>query len=82
MKYAFEILGVEKITIGVFENNSRAHACYKKVGFHDTEIVKKDPWNVVEMEILREEWKQFYYACNNNCFYFESSPNDQLFLDF
>ena len=57
MKYAFEILGVEKITIGVFENNSRAHACYKKVGFHDTEIVKKDPWNVVEMEILREEWE-------------------------
>ncbi|MCR4896663.1 MAG: GNAT family N-acetyltransferase [Lachnospiraceae bacterium] len=56
MKYAFEILGVEKITIGVFENNSRAHACYKKVGFHDTEIVKKAPWNVVEMEILKEEW--------------------------
>ena len=56
MKYAFEILGVEKITIGVFENNSRAHACYKKVGFHDTEIVKKAPWNVVEMEILKEEY--------------------------
>ena len=55
MKYAFEIFGAEKITIGVFENNSRAHACYKKVGFHDTEIVKKSPWNVVEMEILREE---------------------------
>ncbi len=29
-----------KCKIGVFENNSRAHACYKKVGFHDTEIVK------------------------------------------
>ncbi len=26
-----------------------------KVGFHDTEIFKKDLWNVVEMEILREE---------------------------
>ena len=56
MKYAFEILGVEKITIGVFENNSRAHACYKGVGFHDKEIVKKDLWNVVEMEILKEEY--------------------------
>ena len=56
MRYAFEIFGADKITIGVFENNERAHACYRKVGFHDTEIVEKEPWNVVEMEILKEEY--------------------------
>ena len=56
MKYAFEILSVDKITIGVFENNDRAHACYKKVGFHDVSITEKEPVNVIEMEILKEEY--------------------------
>jgi len=57
LKYAFEILGVDVITIGVFENNDRAHACYKKIGFSDKEIVEKEPWNVIEMEIRKEEYE-------------------------
>ena len=57
MKYAFEILSVDKITIGVFENNDRAHACYKKVGFHDAGLTEKEPVNVIEMEILKEEYQ-------------------------
>lgn len=55
-KYAFEILGAERITIGVFENNESAHWCYKKVGFVDTEIVKEEPWNIIEMEILKKDF--------------------------
>ncbi len=51
IKYAFEILKVERITIGVFENNEIGHNCYKRVGFKDFEIVESDPWNVIEMEI-------------------------------
>ena len=51
LKYAFEILGVNKVTIGVFENNEPAHRCYRKLGFKDKEIVEKQPWNVIEMEI-------------------------------
>lgn len=31
LEYAFNILGVDKVTIGVFENNEIAHTCYKKV---------------------------------------------------
>lgn len=31
--YAFNILGVHTVTIGVFEHNDIAHSCYKKVGF-------------------------------------------------
>lgn len=55
LKYAFEILGVDKVTIGVFENNEPAHKCYAEVGFKDKEIVEKDPWNVIEMEIHRAD---------------------------
>lgn len=33
-----------------------------------------------KQEILQRFFHQT--KCNNNCFYFESSPNDQLFLDF
>lgn len=53
LKYAFEILGVDVVTIGVYENNEIAHNCYKRVGFVDREIVEKEPWNVIEMEIKR-----------------------------
>ncbi|MBR1441007.1 MAG: GNAT family N-acetyltransferase, partial [Lachnospiraceae bacterium] len=43
LKYAFEILGVSKVTIGVFENNEPAHKCYQKLGFRDVETVEKEP---------------------------------------
>ena len=51
IKYAFEILGAQKVTIGVFENNEPAHTCYKKVGFVDVDVVKDGRWNIIEMEI-------------------------------
>lgn len=56
LKYAFEILGADKVTIGVFENNDPAHNCYKKVGFKDIETVSSQPWNVIEMEIRKEDY--------------------------
>ena len=53
LKYAFDILGVDKVTLGVFENNESAHKCYMKAGFEDKEIVKAEPWNIIEMAIER-----------------------------
>lgn len=53
LKYAFEILGVDKITIGVLENNEIAHQCYKKVGFKDKSVVN----NIIEMEISRYDYE-------------------------
>ena len=53
LKYAFDILGVDKVTIGVFENNEQAHKCYLKAGFKDREIVNSEPWNVIEMELIK-----------------------------
>lgn len=55
IKYAFEILGAEKVTIGVFENNTPAHTCYKKVGFADVDVVKDGRWNIIEMEINKNQ---------------------------
>ena len=35
VEYAFNVDGVLKISLGVFENNISAYHCYKAVGFHD-----------------------------------------------
>ncbi len=56
LKYAFEFLNVERITLGVFEGNEIAHSCYKKVGFKDFEIVEKEPWNLIEMDIKKSDY--------------------------
>ena len=56
LKYAFEILGADVVTIGVFENNDSARCCYKKAGFADRETVEGEPWNIIEMEIKKTEY--------------------------
>ncbi len=52
LKYAFEILKAEKVTLGVFENNPAAYNCYKAAGFKDTKNSKFEYYN-----ILGESWK-------------------------
>ena len=58
IKYAFEIFGAEKITLGVFYNNKPAYHCYKAAGFTETgEEILCDflgkQWRQIEMEIKR-----------------------------
>ena len=62
VKYAFEILKVQKITLGVFENNTAAYGCYKAVGFREIEMEKPwyyrglgEDWKVIEMELRVSE---------------------------
>ena len=57
LKYAFEILKVEKVTLGVFENNEAALYCYQAVGFKliqldevETYHVMGEDWNCLELE--------------------------------
>ena len=52
LKYAFEILRVEKVTIGVFENNPSAYFCYKSVGFKDVQSDESEYYS-----IMGEKWK-------------------------
>lgn len=59
VKYTLEILRADKITLGVFDNNPSAYACYKSVGFKekaDTEKVcyriMDEDWLCSELEML------------------------------
>ena len=61
LKYAFEILKAKKVTIGVYENNPPARACYQSLGFqevlqeqHHVLKYKDEEWKVIEMEILNK----------------------------
>ena len=49
LKYAFDILKAQKVTLGVFENNLSALRCYKSVGFVEV--------GAESFEIMGEEWK-------------------------
>jgi RimJ/RimL family protein N-acetyltransferase len=39
LKYAFEILGMKEVSLGVFANNPKAKECYEKAGFSEKEYV-------------------------------------------
>lgn len=52
IKFAKEIFGTKKVSLGVFENNESAYYCYKAVGFQDIVLEKTEKYTV-----LGEEWK-------------------------
>lgn len=52
LKYAFEILKVEKVSLGVFDNNMPAYYCYKAAGFKDVKLDKE-----IILELCGEQWK-------------------------
>ena len=63
LKYAFEILMVDTVTIGVFENNIPAYKCYLSSGFHKStlledsyEEINGEQWKIVELEINKDEF--------------------------
>lgn len=49
LSYAYDILKVNRVTLGVFENNPAAYRCYRSVGFEETGEREN-------MSILGEEW--------------------------
>lgn len=52
IKFAKEIYGAKKLSLGVFDNNESAYYCYKSVGFKDVVLEKIEKYT-----ILGEEWK-------------------------
>ena len=58
LKYAKEIFGATKVSLGVFENNKSAYFCYKVIGFEDVSqdenekyTVMGEEWNCLELEM-------------------------------
>lgn len=49
--YAFDLLQVEKVSLGVFENNVRGYMCYQTAGFQEVEGSKTE-----YVEIMGEKW--------------------------
>ncbi|OON86854.1 GNAT family N-acetyltransferase [Oribacterium sp. C9] len=63
LKYAKEIFGARKVTLGVFENNEQAFFCYRAAGFRE---VKTDEMKVYK--ILGESWRcrELEYKCTDD----------------
>ncbi|MDO5294437.1 MAG: GNAT family protein [bacterium] len=62
LQYAFDILKVKKVTLGVFENNKPAYYCYKSAGFHEILLDKPEyyhvlgeKWKCLEMEVIKNK---------------------------
>lgn len=65
LKLAFEIFRVEKVTLGVFDNNMPAYHCYKAAGFKDVKLEKEircqvcgETWNILELALEREDYEE------------------------
>ena len=48
----YDNFNIDKITLGVFENNPTAYYCYKSVGFQDVKLEKDKFYHV-----MGEDWK-------------------------
>ncbi|MBO5452269.1 MAG: GNAT family N-acetyltransferase [Lachnospiraceae bacterium] len=62
LKFAFEVYGVTKVSLGVFENNPNAYHCYHAVGFRETGEEEwyemgDGKWKCIEMEIFNYSGK-------------------------
>lgn len=60
-EYAFNMLGADKVTLGVFENNLPAYNCYKAAGFEEIKMDEEciyeilgQKWKCIELEIKRD----------------------------
>ena len=64
IKYAFEIMKVDKVNLGVFDNNMPAYHCYKAVGFKEIKMAEPETcnvcgqeWNVIELELEKADYQ-------------------------
>ena len=52
IKFAFELYGAKRVSLGEFENNPAAYHCYKAAGFDDVLLDPPETYCV-----MGEEWK-------------------------
>ena len=64
LRYAFDTLGLRRVELTVFAENSRARLCYLKAGFIEEGVARQKTWkngkfhDVVSMAILRDDWEK------------------------
>lgn len=64
LKIAFDELKLHRVTLGVFDFNKPAIACYEKAGFQKEGLMRDhqkfgdDYWSLWEMAILEDEWRE------------------------
>ncbi|UOQ49767.1 GNAT family N-acetyltransferase [Gracilibacillus caseinilyticus] len=64
LKVAFDELNLHRVSLGVFDFNASAIACYEKAGFlkegllRDSRKIGDGYWSLWEMSILENEWKE------------------------
>lgn len=64
LRYAFQELNLQRVTLNVFDYNPRAIRSYEKAGFkHEGRVRQRllrenRRWDLVHMGILREEWEE------------------------
>lgn len=62
MRYSFEVLGLRRISLNVFEHNPRALHVYEKLGFVEEGRLRgflerdRRRWDLIFFGLLREEW--------------------------
>lgn len=62
--FGFEELGLQRITLGVFDFNLSAILCYEKAGFCKEALLRGARkvgdayWNLYEMSIQKEDWRK------------------------
>lgn len=60
LKFAWELYGAKRVSLGVFDNNPSAYHCYKAVGFQDvlpdpgeSYCVMGEEWNCKELALTK-----------------------------
>lgn len=51
LAFAFDILKVQKVTLGVLENNPNAYHCYKAAGFRDVAVEKPEYYHLMGEDV-------------------------------
>lgn len=65
-RFAFDIMKVSQVTLGVFENNPSAYHCYRAVGFsevpgeHQLFHVMDQAWPCIELAITEKEYRSLH----------------------
>lgn len=68
VRFAFEQMNLNKVSLGVFEFNERAQACYRKCGFVEEGRAREEYfqdgryWDIVRMGVLRREFEALHGA--------------------